>query len=227
MVEDKQLKKINAAEEEATIIIKFTDMDSTVNPTKNALFNLVAVELVNNNKVSYLREGRPLEEKLGEKEMKLYKYINSDPNVQEIRIHVNEIAGHVSFNGVISADDKTSSIQIVPEGNTLRFTKNLTQPIYASVLADSKAIFGISMQVIHKSEASGVSVISISEDLTYTVKIQPSSYAIFEVTPIFYDFSFSYSSSQSIIVCPINPVTNSCIDPQGTKLVNPNLSVKG
>jgi hypothetical protein len=106
---------------------------------------------VNNNKVLYLREGRPLEEKLGEKEMKIYKYINSDPNVQEIRIHVNEIAGHVSYSGVIQGDDKTGSIQVFPESNTLRFTKNLTQPIYASVVADSKAIFGISMQVIHKS----------------------------------------------------------------------------
>ena len=232
VVEDKLLKKINAAEEEATIIIKFTDTRTAEEvkvaaESKQAGFNLVAVELVNNNKVAYLREGRPLEEKLGEKELKLYKYINSDPNVQEIRIHVNEIAGHVTVNGVVSGEDRTSSIQVVPEGNTLRFTKNLTQPIYASVLADSKAIFGISMQVIHKSEASGVSVVSISEDLTYTVKIQPSSYAIYEVTPIFYDFSFSYSSSQSVIVCAVNPATNSCVDPQGEKLPNPNLSVKG
>ncbi len=33
----------------------------------------------------------------------------------------------------------------------LKFTQNLTQPIYASVTADSKAIFGITMQIIHKS----------------------------------------------------------------------------
>jgi hypothetical protein len=51
--------------------------------------NIIAIELVNNNKVLYLREGRPLEEKLGDKDMKIYKYINSDPNVQEIRIHIN------------------------------------------------------------------------------------------------------------------------------------------
>lgn len=60
---------------------------------------------MNNNKILYLREGRPLEEKLAEKEMKIYKYINSDPNVKEIRIHLNEIAGHIAFNGVIKGED--------------------------------------------------------------------------------------------------------------------------
>jgi len=48
-----------------------------------------------------LREGRPLEDKLMANEMKIYKYINSDENVKEIRIHVNEIAGIIKLSGVI------------------------------------------------------------------------------------------------------------------------------
>jgi hypothetical protein len=84
-IEDKVLKKINAAEEEATIIVKLSPGQNKT----DLQVNIIAIELVNNNKVLYLREGRPLEEKLGEKDMKIYKYINSDPNVQEIRIHIN------------------------------------------------------------------------------------------------------------------------------------------
>ena len=34
-------------------------------------------------------------------EMKIYKYINSDENVKEIRVHINEIAGVVKVKGVI------------------------------------------------------------------------------------------------------------------------------
>jgi hypothetical protein len=134
----------------------------------------------------------------------------------------------VAFSGVIQNEDPSKSIPVFPEANTLRFTSNLTQPIYASVNAQTKAIFGISMQIIHKSSLNkNVNIATISEDLTYTVKIQPNSFAIYEVVPIFYDFSFSYSASQSVIVCSINPQTNSCLDPKGEKLANPNLGVKG
>jgi hypothetical protein len=84
------------------------------------------------------------------------------------------------------------------------------------------------MQVIHKSSLhKNVTVATISEDLTYTVKIQPNSFAIYEVVPIFYGFDFSYSASQSVIVCAINPTTNSCIDPTSSNLTAPNLGVKG
>lgn len=221
-IDDKVLKKINSAEQQATIIVKLNPASGSKSP-----FNLAAVEFINNNKVLYLREGRPIEEKLGEKDMKIYKYINSDPNVEEIRMHLNEIAGSITFHGVIQSENPSSSIQVFPEGNTLRFTKNLTQPIYASVTAQSKSIFGISMQIIHKSEVNkNVNIATISEDVTYTVKIAPNTFAIYEVVPIFYDFSFSYSSSQSIIVCSINPKTNSCIDPEGNNST-PNLGVKG
>lgn len=110
--------------------------------------------------------------------MKIYKYINSDPNVQQIRIHVNQIAGHVTFSGVIQGDNK-NSIQVIPEINTLRFTSKLTQPIYASVTAESKAIFVISMQIIHKTEQNVVNIVSVSEDLAYTVRIPPNSYSVY------------------------------------------------
>ena len=76
-------------------------MTSEEKPSEAPGFNLVALEIVNNNKVMYLREDRPLEEKLSPGEIKIYKYINSDPNVKEIRVHVNEITGIVKIDGVI------------------------------------------------------------------------------------------------------------------------------
>lgn len=95
--------------------------------------------------------------------MKIYKYINSDPDVQEIRIHINQIVGTVNFYGVIQGTQKTNSKNIQPKYNMLKFTENLTQPIFASVTADTKAIFGITMQIIHKSEGNQkANIITIS-----------------------------------------------------------------
>ena len=65
---------------------------------------------------------------MNEKEVKIYKYINSDPDVEEIRMHIN-------FNGFIQGTDPKNTIQVAAEGTTLRFTKNLTQPVYAQVIA--------------------------------------------------------------------------------------------
>lgn len=80
--------------------------------------------------------------------MKLYKYINSDPNVKEIRIHVNEISGIVKFHGASKGPDEQQFIAVSPEGSTLRFVSHLDWPIIVTVTADSRALFGISMQVI-------------------------------------------------------------------------------
>jgi len=83
------------------------------------------------------------------------------------------------------------------------------------------------MQIIHKNEVTEqANVISISEDLAYTVKIQPNSFSVFEVTPIFYEFSFSYTSSQSVIACVVN-LANQCVSFNGTELTTPKLSFKG
>lgn len=66
-------------------------------------------------------------------------------------MHLNEIAGHVQLSGQVKHEDMTKSISVAPESNTLRFTHDLNQPILVAVHAESKAIFGISMQIIHKS----------------------------------------------------------------------------
>ena len=108
--------------------------------------------MMNKNKVQYLREDRPLEEKLAATEAKLYKYINSDESVKEIRIHLNEVAGVIKVNGIIKdVNNATNIINVQPEGHTLRFTKNLTQPIIVSVRADTRAIFALTMQIILKN----------------------------------------------------------------------------
>ena len=85
-------------EKEGNIIVKLTSIEQT---EESIDFNLVALEMMNKNKVQYLREDRPLEEKLAATEVKLYKYINSDESVKEIRIHLNEVAGTIKASGVI------------------------------------------------------------------------------------------------------------------------------
>ena len=69
-------------------------------------------------------------------------------------------------------------------------------------------------------------MIAIGEDLAYTVRIQPQSYTVFEVTPMYYQFSFRYSSSQSVIVCPLSPKTGTCIDVEDKSTI-PRLSFEG
>jgi hypothetical protein len=172
---------INAVEKEGIIVVSLKATKDEKRAEESGLdFSLIAVEFVNNNKVLYLREDRPLEEKLTAGSMKLYKYINSDPNVKEIRVHVNDISGIVKFNGVSKDPDSQQAVAIAPEANTLRFVSHLNWPIIVSVQADTRAIFGISMQVILKNEFHGeADIIPIGEDLSYTVRIKPQTYTIF------------------------------------------------
>lgn len=114
--------------------------------------SLIALEFLNNNKVLYLREGRAIEDKLAIAQTKYYKYINSDPKVKEIRVHVNEMVGHVTLSGIIK-DVGETPVTVIPDGNVLRFTKNLTKTIMVGVQAKSAAsIYGISMQILHQSD---------------------------------------------------------------------------
>lgn len=115
---------------------------------------MIALEFINNNKVLHLREGRPIEQKLVAGELKIYKYINSDPDVSEIRVHVNKISGDVTLKGQIKKEDAKTSISVEPSANTLRFTEDLNYPIILSVTARTKAIYGISMQIIHKKDTT-------------------------------------------------------------------------
>lgn len=76
------IKQVNKVEEGANIIV-------VLKADGQMKYSLTAIEFRNNNKVLYMREGHPLEEKLMAQDLKVYKYVNSDPEVQEIRVHVN------------------------------------------------------------------------------------------------------------------------------------------
>ena len=77
---------INSFESEGLVMVHLESAES-----KESGVSIIAIEFINNNKVLYLRENRPLEEKLFAGEFKIYKYINSDPNVKEIRVHLNHV----------------------------------------------------------------------------------------------------------------------------------------
>jgi hypothetical protein len=223
IVED-TLKRVNTVEKEGNIVVRLEVREKAPDSVG---YNLVAVELFNNNKVQYLREDRPLEEKLMAHEVKVYKYVNSDPTVKEIRVHVNEISGKVKLSGVIKTDEVSKTITVRPEGRTLRFTASLTSPILVSVQADTRAIFVISMQVILKNEMhDNADVIAMGEDLTYTVRIQPQTFTIFEMTPIYFEFEFKYAASQSVIACAMDPDTGICLDLNDSS-TKPHLALQG
>jgi len=127
-----------------------------------------------------------------------------------------------------SKSSESKLVAVQSESNTIRFTKDLTKPIFVTVQADSRAVFGVSMQIIHKSSNSdNANVYNMGEDLTYTVKIKPNSYAIFEVVPIYYEFYFSYSSSQSVLACELDLNTNKCFNMGNNETITPKLAVKG
>ena len=54
---------------------------------------LVALEYSNPNKIRLLRDDRAFEDKVRLQETKYYKYINNDPIIYGIRIHLNEVSG--------------------------------------------------------------------------------------------------------------------------------------
>lgn len=58
----------------------------------------------------------------------------------------------MKFQGASKGPDTQQYVAVGPEGNTLRFVSHLDWPIVVTVTADSRAIFGISMQVILNNE---------------------------------------------------------------------------
>ena len=118
--------------------------------------------------------------------------------------------------------------QVVPKGNTLHFTEDLLEPISVAVHSNDPAIFIITMQIIHKSFAHNkTNLIVISEDLSYTVKIDPLASTIFEVVPIFYDFQFIYQASQSVVACALNTTSHKCVNLNETHPKVPEFKYKG
>ena len=181
--------------------------------SKDSSISIIAMEFINNNKVLYLRENRPLEEKLFAGELKLYKYINSDPNVREVRVHVNHVEGDFTYSGLIKNEDSSRTETVFASGSSLVFNKDLNLPLIITVSAVTRSIYSISMQVIHKGEEATevVNAITIGEDLSYSVKIMPMQSTVFEVVPIFYEFNFAYEASQTVLACLADVKTNMCI----------------
>lgn len=56
------------------------------------------------------------------------------------------------MQGLIKNGDKSQNTEVNAESNTLKYTKDLSEPIILMLTSRSKAIVGITMQVIHKSD---------------------------------------------------------------------------
>jgi hypothetical protein len=66
--------------------------------------------------------------------MKYYKYINSDPKVIGIKVHLNIISGSVQISGMRKDPRNNKGVPVSPEDNILTFDKNMTDPIFIAVL---------------------------------------------------------------------------------------------
>lgn len=87
------MNHINEAEKQGIIVI-------VLNSSASA--STLALEFLNANKVLTLREGRPVEEWVGQGAYKIYKLANSDRKATEILVHLNEVAGTASIYGIIN-----------------------------------------------------------------------------------------------------------------------------
>ena len=56
------------------------------------------------------------------------------------------------MQGLIKSGDNSVNTEVTAESSTLRYTKNLTDPIVLMLTSHTKAIVGLNMQVIHKSD---------------------------------------------------------------------------
>lgn len=62
----------------------------------------------------YLREGRTVEDSLSANAMKYYKYVNSDPKVIGIKVHLNIISGSVQISGMRKDPRNNKAVGINP-----------------------------------------------------------------------------------------------------------------
>lgn len=76
---------VNMVEKNAIILVVLTNQE------KNTSFT--ATEFSVGNRPEFLRESKPIESHVLKNELKIYKFVNTDPNIEKIRLHINKISG--------------------------------------------------------------------------------------------------------------------------------------
>ena len=179
------------------IVLTNTDKDTS---------SFAALEYNIGNRPEFLRENKPIESHILKDEIKIYKYMNTDPNVDKIRIHINKINGELSsfiFRKEESAEEaKNEDItEHLIQGNVFETTEELlTKPIVIVVRGEDSATYSIIVQVIHQSNEE-ISSIILSENVNFKTTIGPNKYEIFAVNPILGHILFNYKASGAVHVC--------------------------
>jgi hypothetical protein len=139
---------------------------------------MAMVEYKHNALVENIREGKATTDIVAFGEEKLYKYENSEPEIVEIRVHLNQISGETSMKGYrrlpnidLSEEDSKEGLVLSTE-NPLIFKENLDKPIYIKVKGGSQAVYSLAIQLIHVTEQF-VSTITLEEGVKFKAKIKP------------------------------------------------------
>lgn len=76
---------VNIVEKNAVIVTVLTNVEKTD--------SFAAIEYNVGNRPEYLRENKPIESHVRKDELKIYKYVNEDPSIKKVRVHINKISG--------------------------------------------------------------------------------------------------------------------------------------
>jgi RecB family endonuclease NucS len=102
-------------------------------------------------------------------EKKYYKYINNNPKVTEIRIHLNEISGltriRAKRTGILEEGGNEISMEKeIP--NTIVVKERVTSPIYLEVHGIVTSLYTISVSAIHPEHVTSNALV-MAEDVEY------------------------------------------------------------
>ena len=112
--------------------------------------SLVAVDYNIGDEMQILRAGHPIESMIDTNEMKYFKFVNSDPKVQAVKIYVSSIRGDVSVRGSRTDPRLIDQYEIDSVGNRVYFIDDLNDPMYVIVEGLTPAAFGITVQLSHE-----------------------------------------------------------------------------
>ena len=198
-ITDDHMVSLNAVEKAGYLIIVLKNDNNK--PKTNP--SLIMIEYKHGADVELIREGRPIQEIVSFGDVRYYKFVNSEPEVNSIKFHLTEISGDVEIEG-LRTDPRLegNGPEPIKGQNPIEFTETLLAPVYAKITAHSQATYALTVQLKHITD-DFVSSIGLSENVKFKIKIKPNSSETFTVHPLYNSILFNYKSTGIVIAwCP-------------------------
>lgn len=132
-------------EKNAIILVVLTNQE------KNSSFT--ATEFSVGNRPEFLRESKPIESHVLKNELKIYKFVNTDPNIAKIKLHINKISG--CFNTFVFRHEPSED-ELIKDSNKVsgpiyETSERLTEePLVIVIRGEDSATFSLVVQSVHK-----------------------------------------------------------------------------